>query len=331
MLSRGASRLSSARSTAQMETIGVKSRRIPLGRVSNNYSKGDLLSKPTSREPTRAPPSRQVAPVQPFEFINHQIGDIDNAQDVVQYEGFVYRSLRQKELKEPPVTFNQTGIVMKDRNLLVDALCRVHFKLNCLTNTFYRMVGILDRYLSVAQVSQENLKVVGSACMLIASKIEDVLPAQSYDLVELSLNNFTVEQLFAVEVKIINAIGFNTTFATPLFYLTQFVRLSGDDVKATQLRARYIMEIMQSCEHFYGMKASEMAAVALYVTRLIEGEEPWPRKVEEYTGYSEAKIRSSVKWIQAMILEKDRQETKFMRRKYGSELFLNVADIHWPQ
>lgn len=330
MLSKGTSRLST-RSTAQMETLASKGRRIPLSRVSSNYSRGDLLSKPQSRESLRAPSARQAQQPQQFEFINYQIGDLDNAQDVVQYEGFVYRSLRQKELKEAVLQFIQRDITLKDRNILVDALCRFHFKLNCLTNTFYRMVGILDRYLSVAQVAPEHLKIVGCACMLIASKIEDVYPAQSIDFVELCLNSFTVDQLFTAEIKVINAIGFNTTFATPLFYLTQFVRLTDDDVKSTQLRARYIMEIMQTCDHFYGMKASEMAAVAVYVTRLIEGKEPWPRKIEEYSGYSEERIKSSVEFIRAMIVEKDRPETKFMRRKYGSELFLNVADIEWPQ
>ena len=192
------------------------------------------------------------------------------------------------------------------------------------------MVGILNRYLSVKQVEEKDLKVIGCACLLIASKIEDVYPAQSFDLCELSMHSFTPEQLFNWEIKIINAIKFNTTFPTPLFFLTIFMRLSDDFDQDMQLRARYFLEIMQSHMAFSGMKASEMASIAVYVTRYLQGLQPWTEKLWGYTGYTANRIKSSVKWIESIILEEDRPETRFMRRKYGSDLFHDVASIDWP-
>jgi hypothetical protein len=59
-----------------------------------------------------------------------------------------------------------------------------------------------------------------------ASKIEDIYPAQLHDIVQLSELKYTARNLFAAEIEIMNAIGFDITFPTELFFLTQFVRIS---------------------------------------------------------------------------------------------------------
>ncbi|OHS93880.1 Cyclin, N-terminal domain containing protein [Tritrichomonas foetus] len=305
-----------------------KVRRVPLGRISTNRLARAPSSKSVSQE-TYAQKHETAQAVEPFHHKEVLIGDKDDPQDIAEYEHIIYRILRAEEIAAKPLKFEQNEITLRDRDLLVDALCRFHYKLGLMTNTFYRFLGILDRYLSVAQVSKHKLKLIGCACFLIASKIEDIYPAQSTDLIQLSERAFSQRDLFAAEIQVINAISFDTTFATPLFYLTQLMRISGQ-TKETLLLARYILEICQSNEHFYGVMPALTASVAVMVTRILKGESRWTEELAGYTQFTEEKLYQYALIVRSMLLEEDRDETRFMRRKYGSELFLGVAHVHVP-
>jgi hypothetical protein len=269
-------------------------------------------------------PEVQQIQLEPFHFVGILVGNDDDAQDALAFEPFIYRTMRQRDLAMHPLRFEQQGITLKDRNLLIDAICRYHYKLSKTTNTFYRFVGLLDRYLSAEQVSRQLMKIVGCAAFLIASKIEDIRPTGAGELVELADRTFSATDLFSVERQILNAINFDTTFATPLFYLTHFMRITGGD-KAELLQARYILEICQSHEKFHGTPPSLMASTAIHVVRALHGQPFWPVDIAGYTMYSEEALAPWASVVYGALRESDREETRFMRRKYGSDLFLKVA------
>ena len=326
------SRIAAARRSVNVAGMEGKVRqRVPLARVSNSR----VAKQVAEERPLKAPKEKAVhipepqARLEPFVHKEVAIGDKMDTQDVAEYEHIIYRSLRQKEAAMKPLTFNQKEITIKDRNLLIDAICRMHFKLGLTTNAFYRCIGILDRYLACGQVPKAKLSLFGSACLFIASKIEDIYPAQSSDLIKLCNREFTRRELYSMEIKIINDIGFDTTFATPLFYLTQFMRISGQ-TKETLLLARYIMEICQTHEKFFGVPPALVASLAVMVTRILKGQERWTKDLAGYTMFSEEELGQYANIVREMLLERDREETRFMRKKYASDLFLGVANIRVP-
>jgi hypothetical protein len=288
------------------------------------------MEMPTKRLiPSQSKPEMVFTAPDPFTHVEVPIGSKADPQDVAEFEHVIYRSLRDKENAARPLRFNQDEITVRDRNLLVDAMCRIHYKLSLTTNTLYRFIGILDRYLSVAQVKKSKLKVTGCAAFLIASKIEDIYPSQSVDLIELSERCFTQHELFQTEILIINAIQFDTTFATPLFYLTQFMRIS-DPSRDALLLARYLLELCQTCDRMFGKSPAIVASAAVMGARILNGQEKWPKKLSGYTAFSAEELEPLGSMIHAMLLEKDRDESHFIRRKYGSDLFMGVANIRIP-
>ena len=308
-----------------------KIRRVPLSRVSNNTRQSRnvpatrKITRETAAPPSQAPP--RLVRMEPFHFTPISLAEKGDVLEVAEYENEIYRTLRQREKRENHLSFHQTEITFHDRNLLIDSICRVHYKLCLTTNTFYRFLGILDRYFTVAQVPRQKLKVIAAACLFIASKIEDYQPAQSNDLITLLDHAFTQRELYSAEISVINAIRFETTFATPLFYLTHFMRINGQ-TKESLLLARYILEICQSNEKFYGMAPSKMASIAVMVTNILNGKSiHWPEQLAKFTQYTQEDLGPSANLVREMLVEQDRQETRFMRRKYGSELFLGVAHI----
>jgi hypothetical protein len=301
-------------------------------RISNNRvvarALPDALIKRASSRGAATGQIQQIS-LRPFHYIDVTIGEKEDPQDVTEYESFIYRTMRQRDEAMEPLRFEQNSISVKNRNVLIDAICRYHYKLGMTTSTLYRFVGILDRFLSVEQVTEQTLKLYGCAAFLIASKIEDIRPTEPRDLVHLAERSFTVSALLTAERQILNAIRFETTFATPLFYLTHFMRL-GDETKPQLLQARYILAICQTHERFHGVAPSLMASVAIFVVRALHDQLKWPQELAGYTTYSEELLSTYASIVYAMLRESDREETKFIRRKYGSDLFMSVAVIQVP-
>lgn len=317
------SKITAARKSTHLTSTELKTRqRVPLRYISNNASR-----QPIARR--QQPTINIKEPIKPFHHLELEIGDPTDPQDIVEYENIIYRTMRQQELAAKKHIFRQTEITLKDRNLLIDAMCRFHFKLGSTTNTFYRFIGVLDRYLSVVNVPKRRLHLVGCAALFIASKIEDIKPALADDLIQLSSYSFTANELFSYEVKIINAIGFDTTFPTPLFFLTHFMRINGQ-TKTTFLYSRYILEICQTSEAFFNVKGSLMACLAVMLCRILEGKTKWSPELAGYTQYSEEELLPYAEKVNAILQEEDRPETAFMRRKYGSNIFLYVAHLDIP-
>jgi hypothetical protein len=323
-----ASRRVVASSIADQHANAVRPRgRVPLGRISSNQRL--RAEKLTKAVPSQSSIVITSLPPEPFSHEEIAIGDPDDPQDVVEFEHIIYRSMRSKEKATLLLQFSQSEISIRDRCLLVDALDRFHYKLGLTTNTLYRFIGILDRYLSVVSVPKQKLRVVGCASLLIASKIEDIFPAQSSDIIQLAERGFSQNELFATEIQVINAIRFDTTFATPLFFLTHFMRIH-DQTKQTLLLARYVLEICQTNEQFFAVPPSMVAAVATLVTRVIGGQEKWPRELAGYTKYTAEELDPLAMNAHTMLKDANQEESRFIRRKYSSEPFHSVAQTKVP-
>ena len=260
-----------------------------------------------------------------FKFKPCQIGDPAEPLDVCKYQHIIYKTFRKKEIERKDIQFNQMSFTLFDRHVVVDSICRIHYKLGSTTNTFYRFIGIFDRFLTAVQIGKEELMLYATASFLMASKMEDIYPAQSLDLIQLTKNSFTQDDLFAAEIKVANAIKFNTTFGTGLFFLTHFLRIEDEDDQNFHYFARFALEICQTSDFFYGAPFSLMAAAAIYATRFVWRQSAWTKKLEGYTGYTAEDLRSSFEEIRYLINSTDRRESKFIFRKYSCDLYHGVA------
>jgi hypothetical protein len=309
---------------AGVDVDGKGRGRLPLGMISSNrlvQNCDDVKSNPVRYS--------QPTVVRPFKHTEIPIGHRDDPQDAVEFEHIIYRTLRDREMLMRPLEFNQPEITLRDRNLLIDALDRFHYKLSLTTNALYRFIGILDRFLFVRALPKSKLRLFGCAALFIASKIEDICPAQANDLIDLADYTFTRDDLFAAEIEIINAIQFDTTFATGLFYLTHLTRIH-NQTKESLLLTRYILELCQTHERLFGLPPALLASLSVMVTRILNQQEKWPKELADYSMHSIEELDRLVPIVYSMLIKPNREESRFIRRKYASDLFLRVALVDLP-
>jgi len=79
------------------------------------------------------------------------------------------------------------------RGILIDWLVNVHLKFKLLPDTLYIAVNLIDRFIERKHVVREELQLVGSSAMFIASKYEEIYPPELNDFVFICDNLYTKE------------------------------------------------------------------------------------------------------------------------------------------
>ena len=195
-----------------------KQQRVPLSIISNGNLR-QIEQQQQQIQQIRFPVIQNKEEVQQFYHIEFPIGLPYDPQDITEYEHIVYRSMRLREEYLPEFNVPQKEITSEDRSDAVHWLCRLHYKCQLTTETLHRSIGILDRVIAATSISARKLKLICSATMLIASKIEDIRPLLIRDILTIAGGEFTSDDLKKMEVNLINLIGFDTEFPTPLFFL----------------------------------------------------------------------------------------------------------------
>ena len=89
----------------------------------------------------------------------------------------------------------QSDINHSMRAILVDWLVEVAEEYKLLPQTLYLTINYIDRFLSVMSVLRGKLQLVGTACMLVAAKYEEIYPPDVSDFVLITDDTYTTKEV----------------------------------------------------------------------------------------------------------------------------------------
>ena len=92
------------------------------------------------------------------------------------------------------------------RAILVDWLVEVstEYKLN--TQTLFLAVNYIDRFLSCMSVNRSKLQLVGTCCMYIASKFEEIYPPELSEFVYITDDTYSRRQVIRMEEVLLKVV-----------------------------------------------------------------------------------------------------------------------------
>lgn len=137
-------------------------------------------------------------------------------------ESEIYFNNTFQKLKNFKITnLKKSEITPKLRSKIMDWMVEVLKLYNQREETIYRSFYILDLYLQKKKININYLHLIGTACIFIASKNEEVnfLPTQII-LDKICYNKFTKKDLLAAELDILNTINFRVNFPSIYDILT---------------------------------------------------------------------------------------------------------------
>mmetsp|Transcript_7232 Transcript_7232/g.6346 ORF Transcript_7232/g.6346 Transcript_7232/m.6346 type:complete len:193 (-) Transcript_7232:257-835(-) len=180
-------------------------------------------------------------------------------------------------LHQPSADFmdNQEDITEKMRKILLGWLVEVHYKFKQNPETLFLAVNFIDRYTEKVAVQRNYYQLVGIACLLIASKYEEIYPPEGKDLIYITDNTYSWEELIAMERSVLSTLNFDFTFPTTYRILERYSKLSESDDLIFYF-SRYLIELTLMELKMYRKKPTLVAAASIYLAkRIMKRKNPW--------------------------------------------------------
>ena len=130
---------------------------------------------------------------------------VTNVQIPKDYLNIIYYNLLKEEdrgiIPMPDYTYltRQTEINEKMRSILVDWLIDVHFKFGFTDETLFMTISIIDRYLSISQITRTNFQLLGITALMISCKHEEIDLPKIDDFIYITDNAYIKDQVIKME------------------------------------------------------------------------------------------------------------------------------------
>uniref|UniRef100_A0A0K0F9W8 G2/mitotic-specific cyclin-B3 n=1 Tax=Strongyloides venezuelensis TaxID=75913 RepID=A0A0K0F9W8_STRVS len=210
------------------------------------------------------------------------------------------------------------------RGILGDWMIEVQESFELYHETLYLAVKLTDLYLDrVESVRQEDLQLIGSAAIFIASKFDERSPPLIEDFLYVCNDSFSRDDLIEMEMKFLRVVGFEALTA-PLSYrfLRRYSRVIKGDM-ATLTAARYVLETSLLWFDFSRVSESKMAAASLLWALRVKKVGDWNPILVKYSGYRLDEIEPLMYALNHMVHVRPKHLRKFttVYEKYSHEVF----------
>ena len=224
----------------------------------------------------------------------------------------------------------QKDINEKMRAILMDWLIDVHLKFKLLPETLFMTVNIIDRYMSICEISRQKLQLVGVSSMLIACKYEEIYPPEIKEFEYVTDKAYAKEEIIDMEGKILSILNFNLVTASPYRFLERYGKLAGLEEKG-MLLARYLLELTLVEYKMLKYIPSHLACSSIYLVNKIFKKEGWPEQLGKSCKYNDAEIRPCAKELCLLLQNAAKSSLQAARKKYSSVKFSEVAKLYFDK
>ena len=209
--------------------------------------------------------------------------------------------------RKPCISFLdlQTDITSHMRHILVDWLTDVADEYNLRSTTLFLAVNYVDRFLSKYDICRHKLQLLGCACLLLASKFEEIYPPAVDEFVYISDNTYTHEEIVRMEILMCATLKFNKSIklmkvATTATYLEHFLahitftsNANKKDEQNTNTKhlANFFIELSLQNYEMLKFQPSMVAASAISLARRTCQLSPiWHPSLENLTQYKHVQL-----------------------------------------
>ena len=181
------------------------------------------------------------------------------------------------------------------RAYLIDWLSELHLKFKLWPETLYVCVGIIDKYIMIQpDIKKKDLQCLGITALHIAGKYEEIYPPELKQILRVTDNAVSKDQVLQLEFAILQTLDFNVTFPSILRFMERYARIAQVHER-TQMLAQYLCDnCLLDCT-LMKEQPSKLAAVCLYAAmRLSKGNQNgaiWNATLTKNSGFREEDVR----------------------------------------
>lgn len=242
----------------------------------------------------------------------------------------VFEHLKQAEVTfRPSATYmsKQPDITYSMRAVLIDWLSEVCEEYRLQQATLYLCISYVDRFLSKMAVNRAKLQLLGTCCMYLASKMEEIYPPNINEFVYITDNSYTKKQVIEMEKLVLQTLNWHLICPTMNSFVTRYLSIVGADDCCEKL-TWYLCELAQmNGDVFLKYLPSEMAASAVCLALYTLHKPAWPNTLEHYSGYTRDDADLCVRDLHKLHCNSPRSPQQAIREKYSTDKYLRVAHL----
>jgi len=153
---------------------------------------------------------------------------------------------------------------------MIEVLC----SFNCTPNTYFVAIDIMDSYLARTSRTLEtkDIHLVGVTCMLLASKMEEIIPFKVSTVVEkMTHGKMKAKEVVECETDILSTLNFKLLETPSIFVFVEFllVKLGFHDHEQSEDVNKVVTYITKMLMHDYGLISKYplkyLAASCIYI------------------------------------------------------------------
>ena len=240
----------------------------------------------------------------------------------------IYQFLRGREhLLMPKWDYmaRQTDITFNMRQILVNWLVEVGTEYRLETETVYLAVSYIDRFLSSMSVERAKYQLVGTTCLFIAAKYEEIYPPRVVEFALITDDTYTVNQILQMEIIVLGVLGYRISGITSHQFVHRYCDMFQMKGQALHL-ALYLNELgLLDGQTFLKYPPSVQAASSIVLARHTLGIEALSDSMAEDVGYCLDELKECVVAVQKMFEDAPSLAQQAVREKYNHYRFTNVA------
>lgn len=128
----------------------------------------------------------------------------------------------------------QVGMTAQMRVVLLDWLFEVVREYRKEFATYFLAISLIDRFLSKQQFAVKHLQLLGTSCLLLASKIEDIKPLGLKELVLATDRSCSEKQILAMELFVLRILNFELNAPTHYEFISYLFRDENGSPKSSR-------------------------------------------------------------------------------------------------
>jgi len=220
------------------------------------------------------------------------------------------------------------------RSVLVDWLTQVQDHLGLEQETLHLAVMFVDHFFHRKAISVPKVQLVGITCLFVAAKYVERFAPEIKDLVRLTDNTYTYEQVIRMELVVLKVLRFELHMPEPTVFLSRFLDIEPVTQEVRHL-SNYLLDLSLPDATCVTLPSSIKAAAAVALAQRILNKNmtSWSKTVGWYTGYmSESSLHPVMRRYIALLqrLPSTKQTGAYnkysSRSKYGA--IAKAAELH---
>ena len=219
---------------------------------------------------------------------------------------------------------HQPDINVRMRAILIDWLIDVCLKFKLLPQSLFMTVNLVDRYLTVKQVSRQELQLLGVACLMITGKYEEIYPPVLKDYVAVCDNAYKREDVLRMEADVLATLQFDLTQPSS-FYFLQLLQQKLQLEPRPFAFVQYVLESVLLDIDSLKYDNLTLVAGAIFLVNKIFKRGRWSHEYTTVCGVAELDAKACAKELYVLMQQVDALGLSAAKRKFSAPVYFEVS------